>query len=181
MRTAAFAIALLMSGAAIAQTYEPDVDVDADVGVQPDGELDVDADVDVDPDMDVDADMVDPAMDVDVDPAMDVDVAPDVTPADVAAATDPTVVAAADVTPVTTPVVQPGNADPEHDARGIAVISAPAVVPPGWNGLVVTAVGGPLVDPTTGETIDADDASYPPCTASVTDNCVQTYERGVPG
>lgn len=180
MKTAAFAIALLMSGAAIAQTYEPDVDVDADVGVQPDGDLDVDADVDADPDMD--ADMHDDMdMDADAHAEMDMETDPAVTAAEVAAATDPTMVAAADVTPATSPIVQPGNEDPEHDARGIAVISAPAVVPAGWNGLVVTAVGGPLVDPTTGETIAADDASYPPCTAEVTDNCVQTYERGVPG
>lgn len=93
--------------------------------------------------------------------------------------TDPAmVVAATDVTPATSPVVQPSNANPEHDARGIAVISAPAIVPPGWNGLVVTAVGGPIADPVTGEPIVGDDATYPACTAVVTDNCVQTYEVG---
>ena len=48
----------------------------------------------------------------------------------------------------------------------------------GWNGMVVTAVGGPLVDPVTGETVTGDDESYPACTATVTDNCLQTYERG---
>ncbi|MFC7497747.1 hypothetical protein ACFQRC_00745 [Enterovirga sp. GCM10030262] len=155
MRTTVFAIAILMSGAAFAQTADTELDVDADVGIQADGDLDVDADVDVQPDEDA-----------------------YVTPSDVAATTDPTMVAAMDVTPTTSPVVQPSNADPEHDARGIAVISAPALVPPGWNGMVVTAVGGPLVDPTTGESTEGADATYPACSASVTDNCLQAYERG---
>jgi len=73
-------------------------------------------------------------------------------------------------------VVQPSNANPERDARGIAVISAPAVVPAGWNGTAGSAMGGPLLDPATGAPLAAED--YPPCTASLTDNCLQTYERG---
>ena len=74
-------------------------------------------------------------------------------------------------------VVQPSNADPERDARGIAVISAAAVVPAGWNGTAAgAAMGGPELDPATGEPAAARD--YPACTASVTDKCVQTYERG---
>src|SRR5687767_502286 len=80
------------------------------------------------------------------------------------------------VTPASGSVVQPSNANPERDARGIAVISDPAVVPAGWNGTMGTGVGGPLIDATTGETSDAE--SVRPCTATVTDNCVQTYERG---
>ena len=83
------------------------------------------------------------------------------------------------VAPVGDRIVQPSNASPEHDARGIAVISDPAVVPPGYNGFTGTAMGGPLVDPVTGETIEGADAGYPPCTATVTDNCIQLYERGV--
>ena len=77
-------------------------------------------------------------------------------------------------------IVQPSNANPEHDARGIAVISDPAVVPAGFNGVPATAegMGGPLVDPVTGETTVAADVSYPNCTAEVTDNCLQAYERG---
>src|SRR5687768_362819 len=63
-------------------------------------------------------------------------------------------------------VVQPSNANPEHDARGIAVISAPAFVPAGYNGTTGTAMGGPL---------EGDDAGYPACTATVTDNCIQLY------
>jgi hypothetical protein len=67
--------------------------------------------------------------------------------------------------------VAPDNSNPEHDARGIAVISDPAVVPAGFNGTVGAAVGGPL------EPVAAD-ASYPPCSRTITDNCTQTYERG---
>ena len=86
--------------------------------------------------------------------------------------------------PVTTgAVAMPSNADPEHDARGIAVISDPAAVPAGYNGTPDTLVGtgGPLVDPAdtaaTGEPAATPDASYPACSRTVTDNCVQTYER----
>jgi len=68
--------------------------------------------------------------------------------------------------------VAPDNSNPQHDARGIAVISDPAVVPPGFNGTPATAVGGPL-EPIGG------DASYPPCSRTITDNCTQTYERGL--
>ena len=75
-------------------------------------------------------------------------------------------------------IVQPSNANPEHDARGIAVISDPAVVPAGFNGVAATAMGGPLVDPVSGETVVAADDAYPNCTAEVTDNCLQAYERG---
>ena len=74
-------------------------------------------------------------------------------------------------------LVQPSNSDPEHDARGIAVISDPAVTPAGWNGTPAgSAMGGPELDPATGEPVAPE--SYPACTATVTDNCLQTYERG---
>lgn len=84
----------------------------------------------------------------------------------------------AEAGPVTLgPVVEPSNADPERDARGIAVISAAAVVPAGWNGTAAgEAMGGPELDPATGEPVPARD--YPACTASVTDKCLQTYEVG---
>lgn len=148
MKTMAFAVALLMSGAAIAQTTQPELDVDADVGVQPDGDIDVDADVDVNnQSVTTQGTMTHQTM-------------------------------ASNMAPASGAVVQPSNADPEHDARGIAVISDPAVVPAGFNGVAGAAVGGPLVDPATGETVNTTDTSHPACTASVTDNCVQTYERG---
>jgi hypothetical protein len=50
------------------------------------------------------------------------------------------------------------------------------MVPAGWNGTSGSGVGGPMVDPATGEANSGSD--YPPCTAARTDNCVQTYERG---
>jgi len=77
---------------------------------------------------------------------------------------------AVDSTASTGTVVQPSNADPEHDARGIAVISDAAFVPPGYNG-TGGAVGGPLES--------GDNESYPACTRERTDNCIQLYERGV--
>ena len=82
------------------------------------------------------------------------------------------------VTPASGAIVAPSNANPEHDARGIAVISDPAVVPAGFNGVTATAMGGPLLDPVTGEEIVAAETSYPNCTAEITDNCLQAYERG---
>ncbi|HEX2763792.1 MAG TPA: hypothetical protein VHM92_08135 [Allosphingosinicella sp.] len=80
-------------------------------------------------------------------------------------------------TPATPRIVQPGNSAPERDARGIAVISDPAVPPLGWNGTSAgEAMGGPLLDPATDEPAARTD--YPACTATVTDHCLQTYERG---
>jgi hypothetical protein len=99
---------------------------------------------------------------------------------DVATPTDTTATTTTDTTTATAPaagaVVEPSNANPERDARGIPVISQAAVVPIGYNGVQGVAMGGPEVDPATGQTVDAT-ASYPPCTRSVTDKCVQTYER----
>jgi hypothetical protein len=74
-------------------------------------------------------------------------------------------------------VVQPSNANPERDARGIPVISAPAVVPIGYNGTTGEAMGGPLIDPNTGQAVDTS-TTMQPCTRTVTDHCLQTYERG---
>jgi hypothetical protein len=96
------------------------------------------------------------------------------TGSDLTATSQPTM--ATDVAPAMGAVVQPDNSNPERDARGIAVISDPAVVPIGWNGVQGEAMGGPLVDPATGQTVDTT-ASYPACTRTVTDKCLQTYER----
>ena len=176
MRTAALAIALLMSGAAIAQTgtyttttTQPELDVDADVGVQPDGDLDIDADVDVDNETTTTTTTVTPH-----------GTATHSTTTEGTMTTQGTTTTlATNLAPASGAIVQPSNADPEHDARGIAVISDPAAVPAGFNGVTSPAVGGPLADPATGQAIVAADASYPACTANETDNCVQTYERGV--
>ena len=167
MKTAALAIALLMGGAAFAQattnhsthtTTQPDLDVDADVGVQPDGDLDVDADVDLDTQTTTTTTTTTNHSTMDH------------------STMSHSTMAHSGTTMASGMVVQPGNAAPERDARGIAVISAPAMVPAGWNGTMGTAMGGPLVDPATGETVGSD-ATYPACTATVTDNCVQAYTR----
>jgi hypothetical protein len=71
--------------------------------------------------------------------------------------------------------VAPGNESPERDARGIAVVSDAATVPTGFN--VEGGVGGPLETSAPATTQPAD-AEYPACSRTVTDNCVQTYERG---
>jgi hypothetical protein len=73
----------------------------------------------------------------------------------------------------------PGNNNPETDARGIPVISAPAEVPAGANQAVAAAPGTPIVPAPNQQAVFSTrqgSESYPPCTAEVTDNCVQTYE-----
>jgi hypothetical protein len=97
------------------------------------------------------------------------------TQADTATTTTTTDTAMA-TAPAAGAVVEPSNANPKRDARGIPVISQAAVVPIGYNGVQGVAMGGPEVDPATGQTIDTS-ASYPPCTRTVTDKCLQTYER----
>jgi hypothetical protein len=134
MKAAAFTIALLMSGAAFAQTYDPATAYEGDGVItmpwETEGQIDSIA--------------------------------------------TPT---GAELAATGASLVLPGNASPERDARGIAVISDPAVVPAGWNGTEAgSAMGGPELDAATGEPVALD--SYPACTATVTDNCLQTYERG---
>ena len=96
---------------------------------------------------------------------------------------DTTAPMAVTTAPASGQTVMPSNAAPERDARGIAVISDPAVVPAGFNGTpsTMTGVGGPLVDPSdtsaTAAATTTPDATYPACTRTVTDNCLQTYER----
>ena len=73
--------------------------------------------------------------------------------------------------------VAPDNSAPERDARGIAVISAPATAPAGYNQPAQTVPAGtppPAMGPapTMGSAGD-----LPPCTRTVTDHCTQTYER----
>jgi hypothetical protein len=158
MRTTAIAIALLLSGTAIAQTTS-DADMTTDTEVTTQADVTTDSDP-MATDMSTHSDMT-----TATDPSMP-------------ATTDTSTTLAVNTVPASGAIVQPSNAAPERDARGIAVMSDPAVVPAGFNGVTGTAVGGPLVDPATGETVDSADASYPACTASVTDNCLQTYEVG---
>ena len=70
----------------------------------------------------------------------------------------------------------PGNTDPERDARGIPVISDPAEVPAGFNN--PPGMGGPMVDASQPPAPQPATENYPACSRTVTDNCVQTYERG---
>ena len=79
-------------------------------------------------------------------------------------------------TTATSQVAQPSNASPELDARGIPVISDPAAVPAGFNS--PPGMGGPLVDPAAPPAPQPATENYPACSRTVTDNCVQTYERG---
>jgi hypothetical protein len=177
MKTTAFAIALLLGGAAFAQTTttttQPDVDVDAHVGTHPDGTPDVDLDVDAG--SKTKTTTVNPDGTTVTTSTSTTDGASD-GPSD-GMTGDGTMVVASAMPAASGPVVAPSNANPEHDARGIAVISDPAAVPTGWNGLGGAAVGGPMIDPATGQTVDTGTA-YRACTRTVTDNCVQTYEKG---
>ena len=174
MRTAAFAIALLLSGAAYAQTTttttQPDVDVD--VGVQPDGDPDVDLDVGTK------TKTTTHHADGTATTTSHSTANSDTDMPDVTTTTTGTATVASAMPAASGQVVAPSNANPEHDARGIAVISDPAVVPAGFNGTAGAGVGGPMVDPATGATVTGAETAHPACTKTVTDNCVQTYERG---
>ena len=133
MKSTIFAIALLASGTALAQTY--------------------------------------PATTPPPEPTM---TEPAATPAPTTMTTQ-----AAPALPATPTTVVPSNADPERDARGIAVISDPAEAPAGFNrpAGALAGMGGPLIE-TAALTTQPADAAYPPCSRTVTDNCLQTYERG---
>lgn len=80
----------------------------------------------------------------------------------------------------TAPNITDGS-PPERDARGIPVISAPAVAPPGANAWVPMQTGmtGMRAVPAPNQAMvfaaRQPTQSYPACTATVTDNCVQAY------
>ena len=69
-----------------------------------------------------------------------------------------------------------GNQAPARDARGIAVISDPAMAPAGVNGPPMPA--GSATNPATAFATQASTETYVACSRTVTDNCVQAYERG---
>ena len=73
--------------------------------------------------------------------------------------------------------VAPDNSAPERDARGIAVISAPASAPTGYNMGAQTVPAG-TAPPTVAAPTPTASGPLPPCTRTVTDRCTQTYERG---
>ena len=79
--------------------------------------------------------------------------------------------------------VAPSNAAPERDARGIPVISDSAEAPAGVNATTVITPGAQVVpNPNQAAAFQTQPATetYPACSRTVTDNCVQTYERGRP-
>ncbi|HYJ52573.1 MAG TPA: hypothetical protein VEW04_05320 [Allosphingosinicella sp.] len=95
------------------------------------------------------------------------------------AATAQTYTTTTTTTSATSQTVAPSNANPERDARGIPVISDPATAPAGFNQAPgMNGVGGPMVDASTPPAPQPSDASYPACSRTVTDNCLQAYERG---
>ncbi|MDB5692366.1 MAG: hypothetical protein JWO81_1429 [Alphaproteobacteria bacterium] len=151
MRAAALAIALLMSGAAVAQTTNGTDTTPNNSDMSTSGQAASQTD------------------------ATDATTQTDATATSDMNATSQTDMAS-NMATATGAVVQPDNSNPRRDARGIAVISEAAVVPIGWNGVQGAAMGGPLVDPNTGQTVDTT-SNYPACSRSVTDKCVQTYER----
>lgn len=76
--------------------------------------------------------------------------------------------------------VAPSNASPKRDARGIPVISDAAMAPAGANEAVVVPPGAQVIpNPNQAAAFQtqASTDSYPACSRTVTDNCVQTYER----
>ena len=77
--------------------------------------------------------------------------------------------------------VAPSNDNPETDARGVTVISAPAEVPQGANQTTTIAPGSVFTpNPNQSQVFTPRPAAeeYPACSRTVTDNCVQAYERG---
>ena len=95
--------------------------------------------------------------------------------------TDTTETTVTTTTTMSTPTtVAPSNAAPERDARGIQVISDAATAPAGANQAVVVPPGAQVIpNPNQAATFQtqASTESYPACSRTVTDNCVQTYER----
>lgn len=83
--------------------------------------------------------------------------------------------------PTTGETVAPSNANPERDARGIPVVSDAATAPPGANQPVSVPPGATVVPSANQSAVfstQPGEAEYPACSKTVTDNCVQTYERG---
>ncbi|WP_324750621.1 hypothetical protein SH591_03970 [Sphingomonas sp. LY54] len=75
--------------------------------------------------------------------------------------------------------VAPGNQAPERDARGIPVVSDPATAPAGTNQMTPVPPGAQVQLGGSGAfATQAGSDTYPACSKTVTDNCVQSYERG---
>ena len=80
-----------------------------------------------------------------------------------------------------TTTVAPGNEAPERDARGIPVVSDPATAPAGANQAPPAGAAQVVPAPNQAQVFTQQPSTeqYPACSRTVTDNCVQAYERGV--
>jgi hypothetical protein len=87
--------------------------------------------------------------------------------------------ALAPVSAVSQETVAPGNSAPEHDARGIPVISDPATAPAGTNQPAPTGRAVPAPNQAAAFAAQLSTGEKPPCSRTITDNCMQTYERGM--
>lgn len=77
--------------------------------------------------------------------------------------------------------VAPSNSAPERDARGIPVVSDPATAPAGTNQAPPPGTGPVVPNPNQAAAFATQPASGeapPPCSRTVTDNCIQAYEVG---
>jgi hypothetical protein len=77
--------------------------------------------------------------------------------------------------------VAAGNSAPETDERGIPVVSDPATAPAGANEMTAIPPGAQVtVNPNQSAAFTPQPANgtAPPCSRTVTDHCVQTYEHG---
>lgn len=83
---------------------------------------------------------------------------------------------AQDAPPADTSASTTTSSTPARDARGIAVVSDPATAPAGFN--QPPQPGGTGASPSQPPAPQPDTSESPPCSRTVTDNCVQTYERG---
>jgi hypothetical protein len=84
-------------------------------------------------------------------------------------------------TPASGRVVQPSNANPRRDDRGVPVISDAAIVPNGWNGVTgAAAMGGPIDDSANVQTVPTRNGA-PICSRTVTDHCIESYRQDFTG
>lgn len=171
MKTFILAAALTVSGVAFAQTEEP---ANADTMAEQPADPSM-----ADPSMSTTPPMADPSM---ADPSMST-MPPPTDPAMMPPATDPSMSStmsppAGDMSTGAGMAVAPGNQAPERDARGIAVVSDSAEAPAGANG--PPPAGAAVPSPNQAAVFASRPASeeYQACSRTVTDNCVQNYERG---
>ncbi|WP_129790781.1 hypothetical protein [Sphingosinicella sp. CPCC 101087] len=163
MKTAIFAAALLLGGAAIAQTTE---DTTGQTANQPAAQ---------------------PATPPPAESTTPPSAQPAAPPSATQSMSQPTTTPSSQPTTMPaasgagTGTVAPSNESPERDARGIPVVSDPAEVPAGANQAQPIPPGATFTpNPNQAQVFTPRPATeeYPTCSRTVTDNCVQSYERG---